>query len=139
MDGYDPNGNRLQRSELNVVGGYLLYANYNWEAIAEFYQFLDKDRSTGSGTHSSQAGFVQLAYTIAPFTPYARFEASRLDQGDNYLSQQKNGRSYSREVFGIRYDLSPKAALKLEGNHASVTDRGSESFDEIRAQFAIRF
>jgi hypothetical protein len=139
VDGYDPGGTRLQGSELNVVGGYLLYANYNWETIAEFYQFLDKDRSAGSGTHSSQAGFVQLGYTIAQFTPYARFEVSKLDQGDNYFSQQKNGRSYSREVLGIRYDLSPKSALKLEGNHTSMTDRGSESFDEIRAQFAIRF
>jgi len=139
VDGYDPAGKRLQRSEINVVGGYLFYGNDNWEAIAEFYQFLDKDRSTGTGTHSSQAGFFQLAYAIAPVTPYARFEASRLDQGDNYFSQQENGRSYSREVVGVRYDLSPKAALKLEGNHTSVTDRGSESFDEIRAQFAIRF
>lgn len=139
VDGYDPSDNRLQRSELNLVGGYLLYAENNWEAIAEFYQFLNRDRSGGSGTHSSQAGFIQLAYTFAPFTPYARFEASNLDQGDNFFSQQKNGRSYSREAFGIRYDLSPNSALKLEGNHTSLTDRGSESFDEIRAQFAIRF
>lgn len=139
VDGHDPADNRLLRSELNLVGGYLLYAGDNWEAIAEFYQFLDRDRSTGTGTHSSQAGFVQLAYTIAPFTPYGRFEMSKLDQGDNYFSQQKNGRSYSREALGIRYDLSPKSALKLEGNHTSLTDRESESFDEIRAQFAIGF
>lgn len=139
VDGYDPSDNRLQRSELNLVGGYLLYADHDWEAIAEFYQFLNEDRSTGTGTHSSQAGFVQLAYTLAPFTPYARFEMSKLDQGDNYFNQQKSGRSYSREALGIRYDLSPKSALKLEGNHTSLTDRGSESFDEIRAQFAIRF
>lgn len=139
VDGYGPSDNRLQRSELNLVGGYLLYAENNWEAIAEFYQFLNRDRSTGTGTHSSQAGFVQLAYTFAPFTPYARFEATNLDQGDNYFSQQKSGRSYTREALGIRYDLSPKSALKLEGNHTRLTDRGSESFDEIRAQFAIRF
>jgi hypothetical protein len=139
VDGHDPNDNPLQRSELNVVGGYLIYTNYNWEAIAEFYQFLNKDLSTHTGTHSSQAGFVQLAYNIYQFTPYARFEMSNLDQEDSYFSQQKNGRSYSREILGVRYDLSTKSALKLEGNHTRVTDRGSETYNEIRAQFAVRF
>ncbi|WP_298439575.1 hypothetical protein [Geobacter sp.] len=139
VDGYDPANTRLKSAELNILGGYAYYNANNWEAIAEFYQFFNKDLSDGSGTHTSSAGFVQVAHTLRRLTPYARFEIADLDQSDSYFNQQANGTSYTREAVGVRYDLTPQAALKLEGNHTSITDRGSENFDELRMQFAIRF
>ncbi len=139
VDGYDRQGVRVSRSELNLFGGYGVYTADDWELIGEFYQFLNRDRSGGTGAHSSSAGFLQAGRLIGRFTPYARFEFTSLDQGDNYFSRLKEGNSYRRGLAGIRFDLTPKAALKLEGNHTRIMNRDSDDYFEISSQFAIRF
>jgi hypothetical protein len=49
------------------------------------------------------------------------------------------GRSYTRALLGVRFDLSPKAALKLEWDHTDQTRDGGARFNEFLSQFAIRF
>ncbi len=139
VDGYNSSGIRINRSELNLLGGYGVYSAYDWEVIGEFYQFLNRDRSGSSGTHGSTLGFLQAGRLIGSFTPYTRFEFASLDQGDNYFSKLREGHSYRRTLAGIRYDLTPKAALKLEGNHTRIMNRDRDDYFEISSQFSIRF
>ena len=139
VDGYDRQGARISQSELNVFGGYGVYTADDWEIIGEFYQFLNRDRSGGTGVHSSSAGFLQAGRLLGSFTPYARFEFASFDQGDNYFNNLKEGHSYRRGLAGVRFDLTPKAALKLEGNHTRIMNRNPDDYFEISSQFAIRF
>jgi hypothetical protein len=46
-------------------------------------------------------------------------------------------------VLGLRYDLTPKAALKFEVNHTTQKDLGvgnaDNSYNEALLQYSIRF
>lgn len=139
VDGYDSADHRLSRSELNILGGYGIYTTNDWEIMGEFYQFLNRDRSGGSGYHSSAAGFLQAGRLIGRFTPYGRFEFASFDQKDNYFSRLKEGFSYRRGLAGVRFDLSPKTALKVEGNHTRILNREHDDYFEISSQLAIHF
>ena len=44
-----------------------------------------------------------------------------------------------RGVVGLRYDLSPNAALKAEFNRTKIDNPSPQSFDELFLQWAIRF
>lgn len=137
---YDSNAAVNSRTMMNMFGGYAFYENNGWEGIAEYYHFNNQDLSGGTGSHASWAGFAQLAYyTDSQWTPYLRTEKTALDQNDQYFSRQASGRSYTRNALGLRYDLNPKAAIKLEVNHTSMTDGVAADFNEVRAQYAFRF
>lgn len=63
-----------------------------------------------------------------------------LDQTDNYFLRQASGRSYQRNVVGLRYNLNTQSALKVELNE--TTDElvaGLNKTNEARLQFAVRF
>jgi len=129
----------VDSTQVRFLGGYGVYLGNDWEILAEYYRFNNQDLSGGSGTHPSWAGYAQIGKLIGRWTPYARFEKTILDQSDAYFAQQASGQSYDRSVAGIRYDLDPRAALKLEANRTRLTDRQLSSFNELRMQFAIRF
>jgi hypothetical protein len=136
---YDGAGEVMARARVAMLGGYAVLDKDQWEGIAEYYRFRNKDLSGSSGTHASWAAFLQLGYTLRDlWTPYYRWEKADLDQADSYFASQESGRSYSRHVLGLRYILNEKAALKIEANRTrdAATDK---SFSEVRAQFAIRF
>src|SRR5262249_51181937 len=134
-DAVPPNSTRLR-----FAGGYFAYLGNDWEILGEYYGFSNVDQSGGSGTHRSNAGYVQVGRLLfGKWTPYARGEKTSLDQTDAYCAQQAGGGSYDRAVAGLRYDLDPRAALKLEVNHTRFTDRIVSSFSEVRVQWAIRF
>lgn len=130
------------RTMLKTVGGYMVYINNNWEGITEYYRFNNQDLSADTGSHRSWASFAQLGYFFSTgLTPYARVEKADLNQDDSYFSQQVSGRSYTRQALGIRYDLNTRAAIKFEINRTKQTDSppSAGSFNEARAQYAIRF
>lgn len=132
----------LNQTRLNMLGGYFAYLGEPWEALGEYYHFRNQDLSGSSGTHNSWAGYTQLGYNIGKWTPYARAERTKLDQGDNYFGVQANGRSYKRLAAGLRYDVDPKAALKFELNSTRKEDLGpnlNDKYPELRIQYAIRF
>jgi hypothetical protein len=126
----------INRSRVAMYGGYLAYDENDWEIIAETYQF--RNRSTGK-SFSSDASFVQVGHTLGAFTLFGRVENARFDQADPYFGQQENGRSYSRLSTGLKFDLTPTAAFKLEFLRHKPKDTGQESFNEGHAQFAVRF
>ena len=126
-------------TRVRFAGGYLVYLESDWEVLAEYYDFDNLDLSGSSGTHRSKAGYLQVGKTFGRWTPYARGEKASLDQTDAYFAQQENGGSYDRAVAGLRFDLDPRAALKLEANHTRFTDRVVSDYSEVRLQWAIRF
>lgn len=136
------------KTEMTMLGGYAYYDNHDVEAIAEYYNFSDKAVAGGTTSDSlnSWAGFAQVGYYVAHnIIPYLRTEKTKLNQDDQYFSELASGRSYAKQVLGVRYDLDMQSALKLELSHtdqtdpqtAGGTDKGK--YDEIRMQFAVRF
>lgn len=126
-------------TSLQMLGGYAVYENNEWEALAEYYAFNNKDISLSTGTFRSWAGFAQVGRTFNKWTPYARLEKAVLDQNDRYFSQQASGRSYGREALGVRYELNQHAALKLEFNHTRQNDVDGHDYNEAQMQYAISF
>lgn len=131
------------QTRLNMFGGYGAYIDDNWELLGEYYRFDNDDISGGSGKHKSSAWYTQAGYNVGQWTPFVRAEKTSLDQADKYFANQVSGRSYDRLSFGLRYELNPKTALKLELNRTKKRDLGvgvpDNSFSEAYAQFAVRF
>jgi hypothetical protein len=76
-----------------------------------------------------------------------------LDQSDAFFNEQTFGASYYRSALGVRFDINAKSSIKFEIAHTRNTDdRGAtdyrpsdaeiglpQQFDEILAQYAVRF
>jgi hypothetical protein len=141
VSSYDGAGTLIARTHLSVTGGYYYLDIADWESIAEYYRFRNKDLSGGTGTHASWAAFLQVGRTFMDlWTPYYRWEKAALDQADNYFATQESGRFYTRNVLGLKYSLNPNTALKIEANRTREIILGEEkSYTEARAQFAVRF
>lgn len=132
-------GALLNRTRVNMLGGYAVYENEPWEIISELYSFRNKDLSGGTGNHSSWAGFVQGGYIFGDWLPYARLEKTSLSKNDSYFVNQASGRSYSRYALGVRYELNEYAVLKLEANRTRQPDQTDGDYNEAWFQYAIRF
>ena len=131
----------LNTTGLNMAGGSLVYLSNDWEFMSEYYGFNDKDKSAGL-KHKSRAGYVQIGRSFNDLTPFIRLERTILNQQDNYFSMQANGQSYARQILGLRYNLSQKAALKLELGNSSFKEelgRTALSYRSLNLQYAIGF
>lgn len=127
---------------LKMTGGYFAHTTERWEVLGEYYRFRNDDRSGATGTHASWAGYTQVGYTLGKWTPFGRLERAKLDQTDNYFGVQESGRSYKRWAAGLRYEVDPKAALKVEFASTRKEDLGpgiTDKYPEFRVQYAIGF
>jgi hypothetical protein len=127
--------------ELGVAGGYLYYNNYDWEIISEIYGFLNHDYN-GSGSHNSWAGFVHAGYQLDRWLPYVRLEKADTDKNDPYFKNMAYGYAYSREAWGLRFDVNPQSAFKVEINYTQPQfdpENVLKNFWESRVQYSIRF
>lgn len=122
-----------------VLGTFLAYDNSPWELITEYYFFDNEDEESDAGKRKSWAAFVQGGYRWGLWTPYLRLEKAVFDQLDPYFALQVGGRSYSRELLGLRYDVAQRAALKFELGHTRQYDASARSYSEAKIQFAISF
>jgi len=120
-------------------GTYAVYDTDQWEGFAEFYVFENEDLSSGTGSHRSDAGFVQWGYRAGRYIPYIRYERAALQQSDPYFAAQLHGQSYYRDALGLRFDIDVKSALKVEFANTQFTDRHRVDFGEALLQYAIRF
>lgn len=130
------------RTRLAAFGGYGVFSNDRWELLGEYYRFDNRDLSGGTGRHQSWAGYLQAGYNLGRWTPYVRGERASLSQRDNYFAVQEFGRSYRRYAAGLRFDLDPKAALKLELAHTNqedLGDSGDDRYGTAQLQYSIRF
>ena len=136
---YDAKDTLTSRTELNLVGGHAAYEMNDWLIVAEYYRMINLDLSSGTGRHGSGAGYLHVGYAFQErWAPYYRFEKASLDQTDKYFMAQANGRSYSRHVVGLRYNLDPRAAVKFELNRTDDKGVGHPT-DQFRLQYAIGF
>jgi hypothetical protein len=126
-------------TQVKSYGTYAAYDTDSWEDIAEFHVFSNRDLTGHTGTHHSDAGFVQIGYRAGRYTPYARYERGAFQQSDHFFAAQTNGSSYYREALGLRFDVDLVSSLKLELAETRLTDRVIGSYDEALLQYAIRF
>jgi hypothetical protein len=126
-------------TKVTSAGVYVLYDTDTWEFLSEYHAFHDTDLSGMSGTHNSHGAFADLAYRLGVWAPYLRWEQASFDQGDQYFLQQQFGNSYRREALGLRYDIDPRSGVKLELAHTWDLDRVRDQYNDILAQYAIRF
>ncbi len=139
----DDDSATLNRTRLSVYGPYASYSNDQWEILSELYKFKNRDLSGATGTHNSNAWYVQAGYNTGRVTPYLRAERASLNQADNYFAFMNSGRSYNATSLGLRFDLTPSAALKFEAGRTALRSvklgGGDDHFSEFRTQFSIRF
>lgn len=126
-------------TQVKSYGAYAAYDTDSWEDIAEFHVFSNRDLTGHTGTHHSDAGFLQMGYRAGRYTPYARYERGAFQQSDNYFAAQATGSSYYRTALGLRFDVDLVSSLKLELAETRLTDRVIGSYDEALLQYAIRF
>jgi hypothetical protein len=132
----DDTSAEANRSRVGMFGGYFAYDGHDWEIIGETYHF--RNRSAGK-SFSSNASFLQVGYDLGSLTVFGRVEKASFDQADPYFGQQDSGRSYSRVSTGLKFDVTPSAALKFELLRHKAREPGQESYNEGHAQFAVRF
>jgi len=139
VDAYDASNALLGSTRLNMFGAHAAYQTDRLEIIGEYYRLRNTDLSSATGTHGSGTGYAHFGYAIDErWVPYYRFERASLDQTDRYFSAQNFGRSYTRHVLGMRYNVDPRAALKVE--LVRYDDTASRRItDQIRLQYAVGF
>jgi hypothetical protein len=153
------NGAEDSRTQVNMLGGFASLERDDWEVIGEYYRFSNNNQWADAtlwptagplGKHTSWAGFAQVGRTFKDqWTPYFRWEKAQLDENDNYFASLNNfsryqaGRSYQRNVLGLRYNIDPRSAVKIEFNNTSelrpAAAGGNYKSGEARLQYAIRF
>ena len=126
-------------TQVRSYGVYAAYDTDTWEDIGEFHVFDNQDLTGHTGTHRSDAGFLQMGYRAGRYTPYARYERGAFKQSDNYFAAQATGSSYYRTALGLRFDVDLVSSLKLELADTHLTDRLIASYNEALLQYAIRF
>jgi hypothetical protein len=135
------NGVRTDQTDVRILGGFLHWTPGDWEVIAEYYGFNNRPHdSFSTQAHSSNAWYAEANYTFyGRLTPLVRLERDTLSQHDGYFQNLQGGESYTRSVVGVRFDLTPQTALKLDGNHTDATRDGGQSYRELHFQVAVRF
>ena len=118
-------GGSVYRDELNplvgpvarewIESGHIVWMKETPEVIAEFANITHQPVN-GSATSNSQAFYVQTGYRLPwnqkLWKPYYRFEYIHVPHSDTIFRAVVP--SFMGSTFGVRYDISTFAALKLE-------------------------
>jgi hypothetical protein len=150
QDGGDVSNRILvAKNNLNMYGAFFVWENEKFEFSSELYNFTQT--STGS-----LAWFAHLGYFVSPdVNVYGRYEQAKLDKNDGYFDNQVNGFSYERGLLGARFNLNPKACIKVEVNQTTIDNQVAysglgagnaaiaaakpASYNEAKVQYAISF
>jgi hypothetical protein len=135
--GIEAAGVQTGQVDLKMLGGYAFYESDKWEVIAEYYGFSNTDLFGSAGTNASTAGFVQAGFQVADrTTAFVRYEKADLSKVDPYFA---NASSYSQNTVGVRYDLDPRSALKLQVESINDDANNNNAVTWVRAQYSVRF
>jgi hypothetical protein len=139
VGGENSDGSHTGKGRMNFFGGYAFFENDSVEVISEYYGFRNRDLMTaGSNKLNSWAGYAQLGYNVAPrWVAFVRTEKSALAKADPYFNLQDSGKSYQTTSVGLRYDLDPRASIKLQLDRSREQEGNKASW--VRAQLAVRF
>jgi Phosphate-selective porin O and P len=133
-------GVRTAQTDVRMIGAFSHWTPGDWELMAEYYQFNNRPHDNTGPSHSSNAWYVEADYTWhGLLTPLARFEQDALNQEDGVFQFLLGGKSYKRALVGVRYDLTPQTAIKVDANHTDMNRDGGKSYNEAHVQVAIRF
>ena len=72
--------------------------------------------------------------------PFVRWEETDYDPRDEYFRNLSNGKNYSKQIVGVRYELNVNSVIKAE--IAQINSRSARSLEDsqdVRVQYAIRF
>ena len=123
---------------LRTLGGYAGLESDTWELLAEYYHFRNHEVSANGAGPNSWAGFVQFGRRFDRVIPYGRVEEGSFARGDGFFSRQRFGQSYEQWSLGVRYDVTPSAALKVEAYRVTEQDLDRRE-SGARLQWAIHF
>jgi hypothetical protein len=125
------------------MGPYAVFDDGVWEVIYEYYRWNNENMVSNTaaplGEHRSTAWFGQIGRHFGQWMPYARYEKGSFNQDDNFFASLEGGRSYTRKLAGVRYDINPRAAFTVEYFHTEQDDLVVPDYNEMRFQFAIGF
>jgi len=145
VNSYDSSNTLNGKVKLQALGGYAFYESDRAEVIGEFYSFNNSDRYGEAGRNRSSAGFVQGAYQlINQWTGFARYERASLNEADPYFKLMNTastqfGSSYVQHTLGLRYDLDPRSALKVQAERIRQSDLAAVTTNALRVQYSVRF
>jgi hypothetical protein len=134
VDTRDAAGGLQARTRVRMAGAYLGYDADGWDVLGEYYRFANRDLASGA-QHNSGIGYLQVGRSYGSLTPYLRYERAALAGADAYFASLRLGRSYTRASLGVRYDLDPKSALKVE--FGDTTESAAMLFDENGAPLPL--
>lgn len=127
-------GSALQADE-RIVSSYLA-----WERTAEVlleYARITHEPRGGGGIAQSHGMYGQLGYRLPGgaerWKPYVRYERIDADGGDPLLGPLRL--DYEGAIVGVRHDLAPVAALKLE--YRVETAEGEARSSALAAQVSF--
>jgi hypothetical protein len=130
-------------TKLQFMGPYAVFDDGVWEVIYEYYRWNNENMVSNTaaplGEHRSTAWFGQIGRHFGQWMPYARYEKGSFNQDDNFFASLEGGRSYTRKLAGVRYDINPRAAFTVEYFHTEQDDLVVPDYNEMRFQFAIGF
>jgi hypothetical protein len=131
-------------TKLSFIGPYAVFDNSVWEVIYEYYRWNNENlvSNTAAPTgeqHRSTAWFAQAGRRFGQWMPYARYEKTSFNQDDNFFTALEGGRSYTRKLAGVRYDINPRAAFTVEVFNTEQDDPVVPKYNELRFQYAIGF
>jgi hypothetical protein len=123
-----------------MLGGFVHYEQHGIEFLTEYYGFSDKNANGSSATAiKSNAMFTQVGYNATEsLTPFVRYEKTALNNHDSYFADQASGQTYNRYALGLRKDVNPKAAFKLEWMQ-TPHDGTNKKYDIFQYNYAFRF
>jgi hypothetical protein len=128
------------RTDVKLFGGFFHWTPGDWELMGEYYDFDNRAHDALGPSHSSTAWYAEADYTLyGRITPLARVERDLLSQHDGYFQYLLGGQSYTRNLIGVRYELTPQTALKFDANHTDATRNGGQAYKEMHFQVAVRF
>ena len=126
----------VARTRQTLLSAHVVYENAGWEILNEGFILRHEPRNSGHSYYST-AFFNQLSRSYGPYRPYVRFQYLNASDHDPVMGLiHANGLRYG-PAFGVRYDFSNMAALKLQYDY--VLQRGARDVSELTLQASFSF
>ena len=116
-----------------ITGVYAVFRNSHWEFMNEGV-LLRNAWDFDHRSYNTPLMYTQLSRTLGEYTPYFRYQYINASQGDPVNAFK--GR-YQGPSFGLRYNVSPYAALKFQYNR--LYQSGVTAVNGFDTQLAFTF
>jgi hypothetical protein len=116
-----------------IVSAYVVYLHSKWESLNEAV-LMRHQVTDGGRSYNSPLTYTQLAYKIAKFSPYFRFQYVNIPNNDpvsNFVGR------YEGPSVGLRWDCFDFAALKFQYNRVFLRDTPTENGFEAAVAFTF--